>query len=238
MKRSHLALILMIMGSLIASCGAIPTLPSLDSTVTIKTPQHTTAPGLSDDTGQVADQESTEIPAESPSAPPDTVAVLPQPTGMGDPTHETEPQETPNPTATSVGAATQETYPYTLQIMNPHYLTNFTHQDLGCGWLGIGGQIFNGEGVVQKNIIIKIGGVLNGAPAIEKMTMPQAEPMIDIAYGPGGYEITLANAPVESDSTAWIQLFSLDGKPLSEQIDLVTYDDCSKNLLLMNFVEQ
>lgn len=123
-------------------------------------------------------------------------------------------------------------------MMAPHYLANFTHPDLGCDWLGIAGQVFDKDGLVQKDIIIKAGGQLNGEPIIEEMTMPLAEPDFDLAYGPGGYELTLANGPVDSDSALWIQLFSLEGDPLSEQIFLDTYDDCQKNLILMNFVEE
>lgn len=244
MKRTTLVAIFLILGMLLGSCGVIPTLPALDSTVTIKTPQYTIAPGGSEDTGQVTNQESTEIPAESPSASPDTVCLLPQPTESGKLPTETEvsaPQETLAASATSEVTEPTQTpisYPYTVQVMNPHYLGNFTHPDLGCNWLGIGGQVFDVDGVVQKNVIIKVGGDLNGSPIIEEMTMPLAEPEIDIAYGPGGYEITLADAPADSDSTVWIQLYSLDGNPLSDQIYLVTYDDCSKNLLLMNFVEE
>lgn len=239
MKRSKLVLLLFVMGMLMASCGAIPTLPSLDSTVIIKTPQFTAAPELSGDQGQMLPQESPEITAESPSAPPEAIAVLPQPTASDNLPTETPPAaEASEQAEAPESTPTAASYPYTLQAMNPHYLGNFAHPELGCDWLGIGGQIFDKTGLVQKLVIIKVGGDLNGSPVVEEMTMPLADPVVDIAYGPGGFEVTLANAPVESDSSAWIQLFSLEGTPLSDKIDLVTYDDCAKNLLLMNFIEQ
>jgi hypothetical protein len=147
-------------------------------------------------------------------------------------TEASEGSTPPEPTPTSVS------YPYKLQALNPHYLSNFSRSDIGCEWLGVGGQIFSQEGVVQKDILVKAGGELDGNSVVEEITMPLAEPDIDIAYGPGGFEITLANSPVESDSIFWVQLFSLAGDPISEQIYLVTFDDCSKNLLLMNFVEE
>jgi hypothetical protein len=50
--------------------------------------------------------------------------------------------------------------------------------------------------------------------------------------------LTVALSPADSESTLWIQLFSLEGTPLSDQIYLITYDDCQKNLLLMNFNEK
>jgi len=122
--------------------------------------------------------------------------------------------------------------------LNPYYLENFAHDDLGCKWLGIAGQIFDSRGQVQTDIIIKAGGVINGIPVEEDMTMPLTNPEIDTAYGPGGYEITLGSAPADSDLTAWIQLYNLTGDPLTERIFFVTYNDCQKNLILMNFSEQ
>ena len=247
MKRIHLVLTIVVLGLLASSCGAIPTLPPLESTVTIKTPRFTDAPEHSAATGQVEHQELTATPVESPSVPPVGVNILPQPTDRVISATETAASvvpETPLPTGTSAATAAPEAtftstpFPYKLQVLNPHYLANFTHPELGCDWLGIGGQIFNREGVVQKDIIIKVEGELLGSPAIEGMTMPLAEPDIDIFYGPGGYELTLADSPAESDSTLWVQLFSLDGTPLSEEIYLVTYDDCNRNLLLLNFIEE
>ena len=122
--------------------------------------------------------------------------------------------------------------------MNPYYLSNFAHEELGCDWLGVAGQIFSSGGQVQINIIIKAGGKIAGAPVVEDMTMPLAELETDRAYGPGGYELTLGTSPSDSESTAWVQLFSLDGNPLSERIFLTTYNDCQKNLILMNFIEK
>lgn len=243
MKRFQLVLISMIVGLLLSSCGAIPTLPSLDSTVIIKTPLVTADPGQSGAAGQAVFQVTPQEPVESPSAPPETAAVNPQPTQGPKPT-ETDAGEAPGgPTATQgnpppLPTEMEVSYPYTLQMMNPHYLGNFTRPELGCNWLGVGGQIFDLNGVVQKSIIIKAGGELDGKPVIEEMTLPLAEPNIDLAYGPGGYELTLAKSPKASDSTLWVQLFSLDGKALSDQIFLITYQDCQKNLLLMNFVEE
>lgn len=122
--------------------------------------------------------------------------------------------------------------------MTPHYLANFTHPDLECDWLGVAGQVFDSAGVVQKNLLIRSGGKLAGSDVVEDMTMPLAEPEVDLAYGPGGYEITLANAPADSVDSVWIQLFDLDGNPISERIYLTTYADCQKNLILMNFIEE
>ena len=102
--------------------------------------------------------------------------------------------------------------------------------------MGVAGQIFNSDGQVQLDVVIRAGGTINGVEVIESMTVPLGDPEVDLAYGPGGYEVTLADAVADTDSEAWIQLFNLAGDPLSEMIKLVTYDDCQRNLILMNFI--
>jgi hypothetical protein len=128
--------------------------------------------------------------------------------------------------------------PYQLQQPNPYYLANFTHPDTGCSWLGVAGQVFNKTGQVQKEIVIKAGGTIKGKAVIETMTMPLAEPAVDLAYGPGGYELTLSDGVAATSKEAWIQLFNLKGNPLSDKVYLVTYNDCQKNLILMNFIQK
>ena len=247
MRQLRLLLITLVLGLLLSSCGAIPTLPPLNATVTIKTPRATSLPVLPTETWQVVTQEVTQTPVESPPAPPETATASPQPSETALPPSETAvptatiaPSETPKPTNTAEPTPTQTatTLPYSLQMMNPHYLMNFAHQELGCDWLGVAGQVFDSQGQVQKDLVIRAGGELDGVPVIEEMTIPLAEPEFDLAYGPGGFELTLANAPGASDSSLWIQLFNMTGDPLSDKIYLVTYDDCQKNLILINFVEE
>ncbi len=266
MKSIRKILLLLFITVLLSSCGAIPTLPPMDSTITIRTPSSTDVPRLiatSEEEIPVEDLPSatpeatpTEVP---PSATPFSIQVASETpevtaTDSTSPTPENTlaPISTATPTMTATSVATemptltftpQPTFtatpaPYQLQLMNPFYLSNFTHGELGCDWLGIAGQIFSSGGQVQLDILIKAGGELDGKPIEEEMTMPLADSDIDLAYGPGGYELTLSFSPVDTESTAWVQLFSMGGDPLSEKIYLTTFDDCQKNLILMNFSEQ
>lgn len=248
MKRFHYLSMTLAAAFILSACGAIPTLPPLDSTVTVRTPF---SPGLPTATGQWHGQLPTETPAESPPAPSETIIATAEPSHTPLPptntpsysptaakTATSAPSLTPTATKSPTATPTATPLPYSPQIMNPYYLANFTHPDLGCGWMGVAGQIFNSAGVVQKDILVKAGGVLNGSPVVEGMTMPLSDPEVDLAYGPGGYELTLADGPAASESTLWVQLFSLDSKPLSERIYLVTYDDCQKNLIVLNFIEE
>ena len=169
-------------------------------------------------------------PTSTPTSEPNT----PTPAMTAAPTKTATPAATKTPTPTFTPTAV----PFSLQLMNPYYLKNFTHDDLGCDWLGVAGQIFSSEGQVQKDIVIRAGGEINGNSVVEEMTMPLAEPDNDLAYGPGGFELTLAVSLADSESEVWIQLFNLGGDPLSDKVFLTTYDDCQKNLILLNFVEE
>ena len=227
---------MMIIASLaLSACGAIPTLPPLDSTVTVWTPQPTSGEVDSSPTAQVVLQtmtpaateveetiEPTEIPATATLEPTATQEAIPDPTGT--------PTEEPTPTPTAL--------PIKLQMPEPYYLQNFTRIDLGCDWMGVAGQVFTSDGKVQKELVIRAGGTINGQAVVEDMTMPLAEQAIDLAYGPGGFELTLANGVADSENEVWIQVFSLAGDPLSDQVYLTTYADCEKNLILLNFVAE
>jgi hypothetical protein len=242
MRKRALIILLGFTALVLASCGAIPTLPPLDSTVSVWTPQVTFGPGLVTATSEGEVRNITVTPAaaitEIPKDP--TATSKPKMTSTAIPEITATPSFTPTATATEKPAATftPTAVPYSLQLMNPFYLKNFTHDDLGCAWLGVAGQIFNLEGQVQKNIVIRAGGVINGTPVIEEMVMPLAEPDTDLAYGPGGFELTLADSLADTESEVWIQLFHLNGDPLSDKIYLTTYNDCQKNLILLNFVEE
>ena len=236
MKVYKRVLLLLIITVILSSCGAIPTLPPLDSTVIIRTPNITANVPLvtSTDVGLGITLEPNTPTVVDPTS--TSTDVVESPTPGATATSTTAPTATA--TSTPEPTFTPTLVPYTLQLLNPYYLTNFTHVDLGCDWMGVAGQIFDKDGLVQKVILGKAGGDILGTPIVEEMTMPLAESEIDLAYGPGGYELTLANSPADTEDTIWIQLYNLAGNPLSEKIYLTTYDDCLKNLILMNFIEQ
>jgi hypothetical protein len=53
--------------------------------------------------------------------------------------------------------------------------------------------------------------------------------------GPGGYEIVLGDAPIDSDGVYHLRLLAATGEPLSAVYPLRTYADCTKNLIVVNF---
>jgi len=101
----------------------------------------------------------------------------------------------------------------------------------GCEWFGVAGQVFDVDGHPMENLIVEAGGILDNQPVLG---LSLAGTVFD--YGPGGYEIQLANFPVESSETIWIQLKDLDGVNLSPKVFLQTEDDCNQNTILLNFL--
>ena len=243
-KRISLVLITAV---LLSSCGAIPTLPPLESTISLSTavsslvPLRTSSANTQPVETLVILPSQTQVPQATTtkttvpaSATPRASATTP-PTSTPTKTLPNTSTPTATPTTKPTATRTPTPMPYAVQQSNPYYLANFARPDQGCNWLGVAGQIFDSKGQVQKEIIIRAGGKIAGSPVIEDMAMPLSEPKVDLAYGPGGFEITLANQTKSTNKEAWIQLYNLAGSPLSEKIYLVTFADCQKNLILMNF---
>jgi len=117
------------------------------------------------------------------------------------------------------------------QAGTPSYLINYLHPEAGCNWLGVVGQIFdlNGKPVIGK--IIEINGKFDGTEILGLGLTGSANYL-----GPGGYEIKLADAPKSSTSPLRIQVFNSEGTPLSDPLSFSTYNDCNKNLIIINFL--
>jgi hypothetical protein len=128
------------------------------------------------------------------------------------------------------GVAGVENPGYEAQLGSPTYLPNFAHAELGCNWLGLAGQVFDLEQQPVKNLIVEVGGQLNGAD-LPVLSLTGLAPQ----YGPGGYEVTLTDRPAASRNSLWVQVFDLSGRPLSEMVYFDTFAGCGRNLILFNF---
>ena len=121
---------------------------------------------------------------------------------------------------------------YGLQPGTPVGVTGFVHADLGCKWMGIGGQVFALDSTPVKQLVVELGGTLGGQ-AISQLSLTGAA----TEWGPGGFEFTLANHPIESSGTLWLRVLDLNGDPISNRIYFTTYNDCSKNAILVNLTQ-
>ncbi len=98
--------------------------------------------------------------------------------------------------------------------------------------MGIGGQVFNLEGQAVSGLVVQVGGVLSGAEFLS-LGLTGNSP----ALGEGGYEVKLADHPVATKDTLWVQLFDVSGNPLSKITFIETYDVCDRSFILLNFTE-
>ncbi|MGB8215168.1 MAG: hypothetical protein WCE68_16585 [Anaerolineales bacterium] len=105
------------------------------------------------------------------------------------------------------------------------------HSNLACSWMGVGGKVLDANNKPLTLQTVQLGGTLNGQ-AISGTVLSGNSP----AYGTSGFEFAkLADSPIASKQTLWIQLFDNNGKPLTGKTYFDTFEDCTKNLVMVVF---
>jgi len=142
---------------------------------------------------------------------------------------------TPSPTFTPTDTPIVDTATITSTAMpaaaDITYLASTTkHPDLVCKWMGLGGTVMDASNKPLTFQTIQLGGNLNGK-AVTGLALSGTAP----AYGTSGFEIKLADSPVDSTQTIWIQLFDKDSHALTDKIYFDTFTDCQKNLVMIVF---
>jgi hypothetical protein len=136
---------------------------------------------------------------------------------------------TPVPTAMVIKASD---YAFTIREGNPAAIDAAQfHPDAGCKWLGVAGQATSMNGESVKGLFVHLGGSLPGIDKVDNITMTGLAPQ----YGQGGFEITIFDQLIASSGTLWLQLTDQDNLPLSDRVYFDTYDDCTKNLVIIYF---
>jgi len=160
----------------------------------------------------------------TPTRPRSSTSIEAIPTSTGTPTP--TPTITPTPTATETGTPTNtptpSRYPYTVQRGYPIY----SAYPGGCNWMGFAGEVFDLEGKPVIDLIVHIGGadhlVLSGSSQ---------------EFGIKGWVDKVADRPASSGGFYSVQLQDAVGNPLSDAISLETFNDCKRNLVTLNFVQ-
>jgi hypothetical protein len=168
---------------------------------------------------------NTRPPSETPT---ETPTETPRPTGTLTPTVTLTPSKTQTFTPTGptpTPSRTLSPFNYLMQNGHPTYMQNWANT-AGCSWLGIAGQVFDLSGRSVQGLYVHLeGGGLNvDAPT-------GAKP----AYGPSGYELYLTDHVVNTTDIYKVQLRDSAGKALSDWYLVPTFQDCAKNLILVNF---
>lgn len=188
-------------------------------------PPPTLQPTRSIPTATIAD---TEIPA-SPTT---------RPTSTGTPTFTPVPATatitlTPTATITATEGPTptptiSSVYPFILRG-DPVAISSSAipgHEE--CK-LWVAGQAYDLQQAPMVGITVRLGGYLGKTLSQLSLTGTALQ------YGPAGYEFLVSDTVQASREAVWVMLLDQAGVPLSGRIYFDTYNDCEKNLILINF---
>lgn len=118
---------------------------------------------------------------------------------------------------------------FVMQEGNPVYQAHSN----GCGGLYVAGVVLGIDGAPRPLMLVRVQGLLAGAALGQEDALSGGATQ----YGPSGYEIKLADAPVDS-SNIWLELWDIDsGELVSGSIVFTTFNDCNRNLVIINFVQ-
>jgi len=101
---------------------------------------------------------------------------------------------------------------------------------LNCDWLVIAGQVWDLQGDPIPGLTLHLFGEINGH-YFDQVRVSGSAP----AYGESGYEFALEGMVADSQGSLSIQLEDTNGLPLSHPYTIETYNDCQRNLILVNF---
>jgi hypothetical protein len=145
------------------------------------------------------------------------------------PTYTLEPSATPfslvTPSITFTPTATPKA-PFSATVT--YIASTIIHPEADCDWQGIGGTVVDASNADMLRMTISLSGRYNGKTKNE-LTVSSIAP----AYGKSGWEFFLGTVPIASKGELYLQLLDQAGLPLSSKIYVDTYNDCSKNLVLV-----
>jgi hypothetical protein len=180
---------------------------------------------------------ATNTPRQLPPTWTPTLTPIPAPTNTPWPTN------TLVPTSTTFGAPTDIPSPtnppgamsFELNQGDPQAIpARVYHPGIGCTFMGISGQALDVRNNAVEGMVVQLGGTLEGRQFAIQTTLTGL-----VISGDGRYEFTIADHPITSKQTLWVQLLDQSGLiPMSEKIYFDTYDDCERNLIIVNFKQK
>ena len=169
---------------------------------------------------------------------PPTWTLTPSPTPA--PTNTPRPTNTFAPTLTTIGEATDTPGPtstpgpmsFELQPGDPQAIpARVYHPGIGCNFMGVSGQALDVRDNAVEGMVVQLGGTLEGRTFATQTTLTGL-----VLSSDGRYEFTIADHPITSKNTLWVQLLDQSGLvSMSAKIYFDTFDDCERNLIIVNF---
>ncbi|MDO9087545.1 MAG: hypothetical protein Q7U53_15150 [Anaerolineaceae bacterium] len=187
-------------------------------------------------------------PYEMPDALVINMPTKSEPTPTETPEMIVQPTETIMPTATQQGTFSDGTpvveetpvsptetpfsgyYAFVLQNQINAIESALLKPNLGCNWVGVAGQVFDLQGRPVMGVRVWLRGTYDTKRKDLYSLTLESSP-----YGPSGFEITLGDRPLNSTGQLSIQLLDQAGIPISDRVYFDTFEDCQKNLILINF---
>ncbi len=176
------------------------------------------------------------LPTNRPTFPPTwTSTIAPVTATIAPPTEEVPvvsatPAEGEGVTPTATRKPNSKGYSFTVQT-NPSPISSVLYRpEWGCDWLGLAGNAVDLQNSPVTGIRVQVGGFL-GANSIDYLSLTGTA----LQYGRAGYEFTLAEKPVASSGTLWVQLLDQSDLPLSDKVYFDTFNSCEQNLIIINF---
>ena len=130
------------------------------------------------------------------------------------------PTFTLQPSATVVSFVPPSRTPSPSATSEPPYSANVS---------AIESTIIHADNTPVLYMTLRLTGKLNDEP-VEKLTVSGTA----LDYGPAGFEFKLGTTPVDSNSLR-LQLLDQSGIAQADDVAIVTYKDCAKNLILVRF---
>jgi len=163
-----------------------------------------------------------------------TASLTPAPTNTPRPTHTLVPSSTPFGAITNTPGPTNSPGPMSFELLpgDPQSISaRVYHPGIGCNFMGISGQALDVRGNAVEGMVVQLGGTLEGRLFETQVTLTGL-----VVSGDGRYEFTIADHPIASKQTLWVQLLDQSGLiAMSDKILFDTYDDCDRNLIIINF---
>jgi len=146
--------------------------------------------------------------------------------------------DTPSPTMVSTSEfaptfALTDTgeYPYQVQGLPAAMANTVFHPDESCEWQGVAGTVVDLQGKPVVGVLVRLTGVYHG----RTMDMNTLSGGASAWYGESGYEFFLGSDPIATSNTLAVQLVDQALMPISPRVVFNTYEECNKNLILINF---
>lgn len=173
----------------------------------------------------------TPTPSPSPTVTP-TASPTPSPTITSTPTATLElPAVTGSPGPTARPSATAGGFAFVPQEGSPDAIPYSIYSDVGCNYMGVGGRVLGLDGSpITPGVIVRLAGVLNG----RRISMDTLSGTVT-EFGESGFGFQLADEPIASNGSLYVQLLDQAYLPMSGQIFFDTYDTCDRNLIFITF---